>query len=247
MTELKSYAVWDAGTRAFHWINAGCVLTLAAIGIVILFAGDLGITNDGKVLLKTVHVLTGYVLALNLLFRIAWGFLGNRHARWGAVLPVGRGYLRSLCEHLSALRRGVPQPYLGHNPLGRIAVAVLLLLLGVQAVTGLVLAGTDLFYPPFGAWIAQQVAAPGVAPASLVPYAPELVDAAAWESLRAWRKPFVLVHEYGFYVLAVAVVVHVAAVVITDLREGSALVSAMFTGRKHLRAPPLDGEDGPQG
>lgn len=241
MTDLKAYVAWDAGTRWFHWINALCVLVLAAIGIVILYAGDLGASNDGKVLLKTVHVWAGYVLALNLLFRIAWGFLGNRHARWGAVLPLGSGYLQSLRQHLSALRNGTPQPYLGHNPLGRIAVAVLLLLVTVQVLTGLVLAGTDLFYPPFGAWIAQQVAAPGVVPATLVPYAPDLVDAAAWETLRTWRKPVVLVHEYGFYVLGLAVIVHVAAVIITDRREGSALVSAMFTGRKHLRAPPVDG------
>ena len=34
--------------------------------------------------------------------------------------------------------------------------------------TGLVLAGTDLFYPPIGAWIADHIAAPNVDPTTLV-------------------------------------------------------------------------------
>jgi len=54
---------------------------------------------------------------------------------------------------------GRPRQYLGHNPLGRITVSLLLLLLLTQAVMGLVLAGTDLFYPPIGAWIADRIAA----------------------------------------------------------------------------------------
>lgn len=246
MGELKSYAVWDAGTRWFHWINALCVLALAVVGLVIFFAGDLGITNDGKVILKTLHVWVGYGLVLNLLWRIAWGFLGNRHARWSAILPGGRGYAAALCAHVRALRAGTPQPYLGHNPLGRLAVAVLLLLLASQAVTGLVLAGTDIFYPPLGSWIAHWVAAPGIAPAALLPYAPDLYDAAAWEEMRAFRKPFAVVHLYGFYALAVAIGVHVAAVIITDIRERGALISAMFTGRKVLEGTPVDGEPGRQ-
>lgn len=40
------------------------------------------------------------------------------------------------------------------------------------------------------------------------------------------------VHEAGFYVLVVMAAIHVAAVVITEVRGGSALISAMFSGRK---------------
>jgi len=36
------------------------------------------------------------------------------------------------------------------------------------------LAGTDLLYPPIGAWIAERIAAQGVDPAALVPYAKEM-------------------------------------------------------------------------
>jgi Ni/Fe-hydrogenase 1 B-type cytochrome subunit len=116
----------------------------------------------------------------------------------------------------------------------------MLLLLTTQAVTGLVLAGTDLFYPPLGGWIAAWVAAPDIDPATLVPYAPQMYDEAAWEAMRAFREPFITVHYYGFYTLLALVVLHISAVVVTELREGGGLVSAMITGRKVMDQPPAD-------
>lgn len=240
MSELKSYQVWDAPTRWFHWINLLCVLGLAGVGLVILNGGTLGITNPGKIALKTVHVWIGYVFAANLCWRLIWAFFGNRYARWRAVLPAGRGYWTALQGYLSAVRSREPQHYLGHNPLGRISVTVLLLLLIAQAATGLLLAGTDLFYPPLGAWMAKWIAAPGIEPSTLEPYAKEMYDAAAYESMRAFRAPFATLHVYGFYALCLLVVIHVAAVVIAELRTGGTLVSAMLTGRKVLDRKPVD-------
>lgn len=238
MTDLESHTVWDAGVRWFHWINLLCMLGLIAVGVAILNDKALGVTDDGKILLKTVHVWIGYVFAVNLLWRLVWAFIGGPYARWGAILPGGRGYLGEVRAYIAGFWNGRPQEYLGHNPLGRIAVTLLLLSLLAQAVSGLVLAGTDLFYPPIGSWIAGWIAAPGVDPASLVPYAKEMYDGTAYESMRAFRKPFITVHYYGFFVLLALVVIHVLAVVVTEIRAGGNLVSAMFTGRKILNGPP---------
>jgi cytochrome b len=240
MAELKSYPVWDAPTRWFHWINVLCVTALVAVGLVILNDSTLGIVNAGKIGLKTLHVWIGYLFALNLCWRIVWAFFGNRYARWRQLLPGGPGYLRRLRSYIASFVAGNPEHYLGHNPLGRLSVALLFLLIATQAVTGLVLAGTDIFYPPLGHWFAQSIAAPGVDPSTLVPYSPELYDKAAFQKMRALREPFGMVHLYGFYVLLVTVVLHIAAVVITELREGGSLVSAMFTGRKILSGKPED-------
>ncbi|MGF1613189.1 MAG: cytochrome b/b6 domain-containing protein [Gammaproteobacteria bacterium] len=163
------HPVWDAPIRWFHWINFLAVIGLIGIGLVILNGQELGLSNQGKVMLKTVHVWVGYVLVLNLVWRLIWGFIGNRYARWSAVLPFGQGYFSELKDYVSSTFTRRPSPYLGHNPLGRIAVTVLLLLLLGQSMTGLVLAGTDIFYPPLGHWIARWVAAPGVDPSTLVP------------------------------------------------------------------------------
>ena len=62
----------------------------------------------------------------------------------------------------------------------------------------------------------------------------------AYEAMRAFRKPFITVHYYGFYVLLGLIVVHILAVVVTELREGGNLISAMFSGKKVLNQTPAD-------
>ena len=167
---LQSYPVWDRPTRWFHWTNFVCVVALAAIGTAILFDNELGVTDEGKILLKTTHVWFGYVFAVNLAWRFAWAFIGNRHASWSAILPFRTGYGAALKTYLRGLIRGDVRPYLGHNPVARAMVSTFFFLLMLQALTGLVLAGTDIYYPPFGRWIASWIAAPGIDPSTIVPY-----------------------------------------------------------------------------
>jgi cytochrome b len=237
MRQLRTIPVWDLGVRWFHWINVICVLALIAVGVALLNDDALGVSRNGKILLKTVHVWIGYLFALNLAWRLIWAFVGGPHARWRELLPGGRGYLGALRRYIRALRAGEHPQYLGHNPLGRIAIALLLLALLTQAVTGLLLAGTDLFLPPFGRSIADWIAAPGVMPHALVPYSPDLYDKDAYAAMRALRAPFARIHVFAFYSLLVLGAIHIAAVVITEVRGGGNLVSAMFTGKKILRAP----------
>ena len=54
--ELKYYSVWDRTTRLFHWLNVICITGLVGVGIVILNAKALGVSGEGKVILKTIHV-----------------------------------------------------------------------------------------------------------------------------------------------------------------------------------------------
>ena len=84
------------------------------------------------------------------------------------------------------------------------------------------------------------MAAPGIDPATLKAYSPQMYDEVAWEAMRAFRKPFITAHYYCFYAMAVMIVVHIAAVVITELKEGGGIVSAMFTGRKVFASKPQD-------
>ncbi|NIV32604.1 MAG: cytochrome b/b6 domain-containing protein, partial [Anaerolineae bacterium] len=211
-TSYTSYHVWDRTVRWFHWINVLSVLGLLGSGLVIYNGKALGISAEAKVFMKQFHVWFGYVMAVNLLWRILWGFFGNRFSRWSAILPFGRGYLAELRAYLKSLRSGEPRYYLGHNPLGRLMVAALLLLLILQAVTGLVLAGTDLYWPPLGSWIAEWVAPAGVDPSTLLPGDKAMADAAAWDAMRSFRKPYITLHELVFFVLSAAIVVHIAAV-----------------------------------
>ena len=239
---LVYYPVWDRPTRCFHWINVICVVALAAVGLVLLNDDALKIGKDGKLVLKTVHAGIGYVFAVNLVWRLLWAFFGNRYARWRSLLPVGTGFWRAMREYVAGASAGDPPGYLGHNPVARLMVALLFLLLVAQATTGLVLAGTDLYFPPFGHEIAQWVSASSdqAAVDSLQPGSRDGVDAAAFEDMRNFRKPFAITHVYVFYVLIVAIVLHVAAVVLTEIREMNGIVSAMFTGKKVMSRRPVD-------
>jgi cytochrome b len=238
--EANVYRVWDSDVRWFHWINVVSVLALLGTGLVIYNGKTLGITADAKVLMKELHVWAGYLFALNLAWRIVQGFRGSHFARWRAMLPFGSGYLSELRAYLGSQRSGEPRHYLGHNPLGRLMVLLLFILLLAQAISGLVLAGTDLYYPPLGGWIAQWVTPAGVDPASLLPGDKSMADAAAWDEMRALRKPFIITHVQVFFVLLGAVVLHVAGVVVAELRERSGVVSAMITGDKVLPKKPVD-------
>lgn len=238
--EYREYLAWDVPTRLFHWINALAVLGLIATGLEILTGSLLGLSPEGKIFLKSVHVLLGYVMAANLLWRFVWAFFGNRYARWRSILPTGTGFAGALRTYVASFLTGEPQQYIGHNPLARIGVTLLFLLLLVQMMTGLVLAGTDLFWPPFGRLFAGWVAAPGIDPGLIQPGASELIDKAAYESMRAFRAPFIEIHEITFYLIAVAVVLHLVAVVVTEIHEGGSITSAMFTGRKLLTRKPPD-------
>lgn len=60
--ETVAVYVWSKKIRVFHWLNVVTITLLIMIGLVILNAKLLGVSSDGKVLLKTLHVLVGTYL-----------------------------------------------------------------------------------------------------------------------------------------------------------------------------------------
>jgi cytochrome b len=112
--------VWDWPVRLFHW-----ALVAAFIGAFV--------TNRLGVNYFVYHVWCGYALIVLVVFRIFWGLLGTRHARFSNFVHGPRGVLR----YLSAIGRGRRTHYAGHNPLGALMVLTLLSILAVQASLGL--------------------------------------------------------------------------------------------------------------
>jgi Ni/Fe-hydrogenase 1 B-type cytochrome subunit len=238
---LTEYRVWDRTQRVFHWVNFLAVLALAAIGTVILNADRLGIPNDpGVIALKTVHVYVGYAFIMNLLGRLVWAFIGGPFARWRALLPGGPMFGRRLVQFVKGFFAGHPPFYLGHNPLARILLSLLVLVLIVQGVTGIVLAGTDVYMPPFGGTMREWVAGATHDPALVRPYASDTVNTQAYADMRAFRAPIVETHELTYFLLLALIVIHIAAAILAEFREGGTIISAMFTGRKIHESDPID-------
>ncbi len=239
--KLQRYKVWDLTTRLFHWINAVAVLSLIVVGVIILNTKLFGIEGEAKVLLKMIHASIGYVFVVNFLWRMIWAFFGNYHARWGQVLPTGKNYLHSLKTYTANFFSGIRQQYLGHNPVARLIISLFFILLSMQAITGLVIAGTDLYYPPFGGYFAEWVTDGD--PDRLKQLKPgdksQLVES-AYKEMRAFRKPISTIHVYGFYMLSVLILIHIIGVIVTEIREKNGLISAMITGEKVLDDSPQD-------
>jgi cytochrome b len=222
-----------------------CILGLICLGLILLNNKSFGVSADGKILLKTLHAYFGYVFVLNLAWRLIWGFIGNKYSRWRTILPFGKGYIQSARTYAIGLAKNDPPHYAGHNPIAKLMVSVLFALLFTQATTGLILAGTDLYLPPFGHEIAEWVTGSGEDHsklAELKPGSKEGVDPEGYKEMRDFRKPFITVHVYVFYILIITILLHIIGVIVTELKERSGLVSAMFTGKKVFRKKPIDND-----
>jgi len=239
-TTFQEHKAWDLPIRIFHWVNFTTVICLIFMGLIMLFKKELGITGiDAKVALKEVHIIIGYVFVLNLVWRIIWGFIGNRYARWSNIFPA-RGFISTVRNYVLSVKRGDADQYIGHNPMGRLAITFIYLLLLTMAITGLVRAGTDIYYPPFGSLAAQYVTETGTDPNSIQPYVAAGTDKDKVASLKVFKKPFGKVHLYGSYVLMFMIVLHIFFVVRIEIKEGGSLITAMFTGKKILAKKPVD-------
>lgn len=117
--------VWDLPTRLFHWLLAGS------------FAGAWLTAESER--LQLIHITLGYTLLGLIAFRMIWGFVGSRWARFRSFPPSPRAAM----QYAKALVGAAPEKhYTGHNPLGALAVYGLLLMgvaVGVSGYVGLTL------------------------------------------------------------------------------------------------------------
>lgn len=110
--------VWDLPTRAFHWLLA------------LSFAGAFLTAESER--LRDLHVTLGYTMLGLVAFRLVWGVMGTRYARFTSFAYGPSQVL----TYLKSLFTRSPQHYLGHNPAGSWAVYALLALSALAAATG---------------------------------------------------------------------------------------------------------------
>ncbi|RDD63916.1 cytochrome b/b6 domain-containing protein [Ferruginivarius sediminum] len=123
---MRRVVVWDLPTRVFHW----ALVALVALAYV---------TAEDDGLAYQVHVLCGYGVALLLAFRVLWGFVGSRHARFADFI-YGWSMVR---DYVRGLLRLDPPHHVGHNPLGAIMIFALLAVLIGTVWTGLASGGGE--------------------------------------------------------------------------------------------------------
>lgn len=120
--------VWDAPTRVFHWLMVWGFTTCYLTG-----------ENDRWAL---VHITAGYMVLGLLLFRLLWGFIGTRHARFSSFICGPKAIL----DYVACLCRNKTKHYAGHNPAGAIAI-FLLIALGLLVTVSGIMVNEEINYP----------------------------------------------------------------------------------------------------
>jgi cytochrome b len=118
MIMSKQVLVWDLPVRVFHWL------------LVICFAGAWFSAESEKY--QLIHYAFGYTAGVLVLFRIVWGFLGTRYARFYDFIKGPK----TVIHHLKHIFSAHEEHYLGHNPAGSIIMVVLMFVVLANVMTG---------------------------------------------------------------------------------------------------------------
>ncbi|MDX2503669.1 MAG: cytochrome b/b6 domain-containing protein, partial [Gammaproteobacteria bacterium] len=117
ITNIEEISVWDIGVRLFHW--------LLVASFIIAYA-----SAEEESL---VHIYSGYMVLGLITFRLLWGFIGSKHARFSDFVYSPA----KIVSYLKSLIYKAPEHYTGHNPAGGLMVVALLISLFVVTVSGL--------------------------------------------------------------------------------------------------------------
>lgn len=177
--------VWDLPTRVFHW---SLVSAIVAAWV-----------TKGSSQQLDIHVFAGYLAAALVVFRLVWGWRGGKYARFRSFIYTPAAYR----DHLRNLIRLKPARHVGHNPLGGLAVFLILGLLAFLVLSGMLALGGAFQQGPLAGYFSF-----------------------------ARGEGFLEAHEFLAYSLAAVIVLHVGGVVVESALTRDNLFTAMIHGLK---------------
>jgi len=214
---LRRVFVWELPVRIFHWLNALVILALIITGF---YIGDpLAVisSNEPATLftmgwVKTVHFVAAYIFFFNFLFRIYWGFVGNKYADWKNFIPTNKKYFQGMWQVLKMdilMLRGKEHMAVGHNQVAGFTYFITFILFLVQCLTGFGLYAemSDFWFARLWAWV---------------------------PSLFGGEILLRQIHHWAMWFFILFTVVHVYLVFYHDYVEGRGEVSSMFGGWKFI-------------
>jgi cytochrome b len=203
-----SNRVWDPLVRLFHW------------GLVVAFALSY-ISGEEESLL---HIYTGYTVLGLISFRIIWGFIGTRHARFSDFI-FGK---KKLMGYLKSLTGPNPEHYQGHNPAGGWMVLALIISLFITTLSGLELYGVEEGSGPFASNSPQIHL---ISTASADDHSTRYDDEDEEENEdeeEFWEE----IHEFSANFTILLIFIHISGVLVSSRLHRINLIKAMLTGYK---------------
>lgn len=117
MNNPTTVQVWDILLRIFHWS--------LVVAFIIAY-----LTSEEE---NSLHIYSGYTVLGLICFRLIWGFVGGKYARFSDFVRSPAAVI----GYLKSVRAGEAPHYLGHNPLGGWMILALLTTLFVVTLSGL--------------------------------------------------------------------------------------------------------------
>ncbi len=183
---MQPIKVWDPLLRIFHW----------SLVSLFLFAF---ITEDDFL---DLHVIAGYIIIGLIVFRLIWGVIGPRHARFSNFVK-SPSQVKSYLKDVLLFRA---KRYLGHNPAGGAMVVALLVSIAMTVFFGMLTYGAMEFSGPLAGMVS------GVS--------------------NTLAEGFEEVHEFFANFTLFLVGLHVIGVVVASLQHRENLVQSMIDGYK---------------
>lgn len=214
---IRRVYVWQLPVRLYHWVNALAVTALAVTGY--LIGRPLAIQSGSEAsfsywfgTVRFIHFLTAFIFFFNFLFRIYWGFVGNRFARWQNFITLRRDQWKEMGRVLKVdvlQANGRELESIGHNSLAGLTYFLTFLAFLFQSITGFGMysAMSDAWLPHLFAWI--------------VPLMGGDFAVRQWHHLMMW-----------FFIIFS--MVHVYLVFYHDYVEGRGVMSSMAGGWKFI-------------
>jgi len=219
MQTNKKIYVWELPVRFYHWLNALAILTLGVTGY--LIGSPPALQNGSEAsfsywfgTVRFIHFTAAFIFFFNFLYRIYWGFVGNKYSDWKNYLPFKKEQWKGMLRVLKIdvlLMKSRPLKTVGHNSLASLTYFISFLAFLFQAITGFGMysAMSDSFFPKLFRWI--------------VPLMGGDFAVRQWHHLFMW-----------FFVIFS--MVHVYLVFYHDYVEGRGTISSMAGGWKFIEA-----------
>ncbi len=155
--------VWQVPVRFFHWITAISIVILCITGFLIghplaFQSGQEASFGYWFGTVRFIHFLVAFIFFFNFVFRIYWGFVGNKYANWKNFIVYKKEQWKEIKDVLKIdilLQKGKPIDSVGHNAMAGLIYFITFLAFLLQSITGfgLYAAMSTSFFPKLFAWI----------------------------------------------------------------------------------------------
>lgn len=215
--QIRRVYVWELPVRVYHWVNALCILVLVVTGYLIGRPVAIQTAREASFsywfgTVRFIHFIAAFAFFFNFVFRVYWGFAGNRYARWHQFIPTKKSQWKEIVDVLKVdilQARAEPLESIGHNALAGFTYFLSFLAFVFQCITG------------FGMYAAMSHAALPKLFKWIVPLMGGDFAVRQWHHAMMW-----------FFILFS--MVHVYLVFYHDYVEGRGVISSMAGGWKFI-------------